>query len=335
MATIRDVAKEASVSVATVSAVINNKPGVSDRARHKVMAAIQALDYRPNKFAQALSNNRSAMIGVLIPSIDNPFFPQVVKSLEDVFFANGYSTFICNTEGQLDKASRYCEKLLGGFVEGLIISLTWELTQPSILKQIKKAKVPVVGMAGSRVVKDFDAVIPDDFQGAFDATAYLIKLGHRRIGFIAAQNSRTSELRLEGYRKALEEHGLIVDEDLVALGKGYSSLEGQKLAKNLLDMDNRPTALFCFNDVMACGALAAAHEKRLVIPDEISVMGFDDSTGEYLFPQLSSVVIPKKEMGFLAGSLLIDRIRKKPEHPQLIKLKNRLVARDSTGVPHS
>ncbi len=333
MATIRDVAKKAGLSVATISAVINDKPGVSAAARAKAQAAIAELKYVPNRTAQALSNSRGSTIAVLIPSIENPFFPQVVKSLEDVFQSNGYLTFVCNTEGRIDRAEAYIRQMSRGFIEGAVISLTWELTQPSILDAFRQWRIPVVGLAGARPVEGMDAVIPDDPLGAYEAAEHLIKLGHRRIGFIAAQQSKTSEMRLKGYRRAFSDYGLEYNEAHVCLGRNYSNAEGHILTKALLNRRDCPTALFCFNDVMAQGALAAAHEEGIHVPDDLSIIGFDDTLGEYAYPQLSSVTLPKSEMGFLAGSLLMDHLQGRHHEPRLIKVKPRLVIRNSTAPP--
>lgn len=333
MTTMRDVAKKAGLSVATISAVINNKPGVSAAARAKAQAAIDELHYIPNRTAQALSNNRGSTIAVLIPSIENPFFPQVVKSLEDVFQSNGYLTFVCNTEGRVDRAEAYIRQMSRGFIEGAVISLTWELTQPSILESFSKWRIPVVGLAGARPVEGMDAVIPDDPLGAFEAVEHLVKLGHRRIGFIAAQQSKTSEMRLQGYTQALETHGLALNDSYICLGRNYSNAEGYILTKSLLNRSTPPTAIFCFNDVMAQGALAAAHEEGIHVPDDLSIIGFDDTLGEYSYPQLSSVTLPKSEMGFLAGSLLMDHLNGRHHEPRLVKVKPRLVIRNSTAPP--
>lgn len=331
MATIRDVARKAGLSVATVSAVLNNKPGVSERSEQRVLQAIKELDYRPNRVARALSRNSSNTVGMLVPSVDNPFFPQVVKSVEDVFFENRYVTLLGNTEGKTDRALYYIKSMLSGWAEGLIITLTWEMTQPEVVDNLKRARVPVVGLAGARIISDFDAVVPDDPKGAYDAVHYLIGLGHRNIGFIGVQDSQSTTLRLKGYRDALEAAGIAIQDELIMLGRSYEKADGYILTKALLRRAPRPTALFCYNDVMALGALSALHEENIRIPEEMSVLGFDDTAGSYCYPQLTSVALPKTEMGFLAASLLLDRLKGKDTPREVITVKPRLVIRDSTG----
>ena len=331
MATIRDVARRAGLSVATVSAVVNNKPGVSERAQQEVLKAIKDLDYRPNRVARALSRSSSSTVGVLVPSVDNPFFPQVVKSVEDVFFENRFVTLIGNTEGKVERALYYIKSMLSGWAEGLIITLTWEMIQPEVLDSLRRGRVPIVGLAGARIIPEYDAVIPDDPQGAFDAVKYLLGLGHRNIGFIGVQESQSTTLRLEGYQRALEEAGLEIQKDLIMLGRNYEQANGYILAKALLRRSPRPTAFFCYNDVMAMGAVSALHEEHIRIPEEMSVLGFDDTAGSYCYPQLTSVALPKTEMGFLAASLLLERVRGKDTSPEVITVRPRLVVRDSTG----
>jgi DNA-binding LacI/PurR family transcriptional regulator len=335
MATIRDVARRAGLSVATVSAVLNNKPVVSERSRRKVLQAIEELDYRPNRVARALSRNSSNTVGMLVPSVDNPFFPQVVKSVEDVFFENHFVTLIGNTEGKPERALYYIKSMLSGWADGLIITLTWEMTQPEVLDNLKRARVPVVGLAGARIIPEFDAIIPDDTEGAFDAVSYLVDLGHRQIGFIGVQDSQSTVLRLQGYKDALQQAGLPVHNDLIMLGRGYEKADGYMLAKALMCCSPRPTAVFCYNDVMALGALTALREENIRIPEDVSLMGFDDTAGPYCHPQFTSVALPKSEMGFLAASLLLDRIRGKEGPPETVTVRPRLVVRDSTGPgPH-
>lgn len=331
MATIRDVARRAGLSVATVSAVINNKPVVSEESRRKVLQAIEELDYRPNRVARALSRNSSNTIGVLVPSVDNPFFPQVVKSVEDVCFQNRFVTLIGNTEGKPERALYYIKSMLSGWADGLLITLTWEMTQPEVLDSLKRAGVPVVGFAGARVIPEFDAVIPDDVRGAFDAVRYLVDLGHREIGFIGVHDSQSTALRLQGYKEALKQAEIAIDDGLIMLGSGYEKADGYMLAKALLRRSPRPTALFCYNDVMALGALTALHEENIRIPEDVSILGFDDTAGRYCYPQLTSVALPKAEIGFLAASRLLERIRGKDGPQEVITVKPQLVIRDSTG----
>lgn len=333
MATIRDVARKAGLSVATVSAVLNNKPGVSEAAREKVLESIRELNYRPNRIARALSKNRSSIVGILVPSIDNPFFPQVVKSIEDVFSRNHFVTLVGNTEGSVERTLYYIKTMLGGWVDGLIVSMTWEMNQPEVLEMLHSSGVPIVGLAGARVIPGVDAVIPDDRKGAYEAVRYLISLGHRRIGFLGVIDSQTTQLRLEGYKDALAEGGISFDDELVILGRSYENADGYMLAKAFLQRVPRPTALFCFNDVMALGALAALHEEGISIPGQMSIMGFDDTAGSYSYPQLTSVALPKAEMGFLAASRLLERIEGKGGGPQVIRVKPKLVIRESTGLP--
>lgn len=331
MATIRDVAKHAGVSVATVSAVINQNRKVSERLKIKVLRAIGELNYRPNRLARALSKKRTHMIGCLVPTIANPFFPQIVKSIEDIAFQNRFGVFVCNTEGSPEKVAYYQRMLIETQVDGVIIALTWELARPEVVNQFLEAGIPVVGLAGARRIDLVDCVVDDDIRGGFDATTHLIDLGHTKIGFIGANDSETTRLRLEGYRKALEVAGLMFDERIIALGGAYSELEAYALTKMLIGRHPEITAIFAFNDVMALGTISALTDSGVSVPSEVSVIGFDDTIAPFTHPKMSTITIPKEEMGRLAANILIGRIEGNAEKPQIFEIRPKLVVRGSTA----
>lgn len=331
MATIRDVAKRAGVSVATVSAVINKNRRVSERLTAKVLEAIKELDYRPNRLARALFKKRTYMIGCLVPTIANPFFPEIVKSVEDIAFQNHFGVFICNTEVDASKVAYYQRMLIETQVDGVIMALTWELARPEVIMEFLENGIPVVGLAGARRAEQIDCVVTDDVRGGFDATMHLIDLGHTRIGFIGAVESETTRLRLFGYRKALQAAGLPVDERLIVLGSAYSEIEGYTLTKMLIGRHPEVTAIFAFNDVMALGALSALNDSGIRVPQDISVIGFDDTIAPFSWPKLSTIAVQKEEMGRLAANLLMGRIQGNSEPPQVFEIRPKLVVRDSTG----
>lgn len=332
MATIRDVARYAGVSVATVSAVINNQNRkVSEKLRKKVLKAVEELNYRPNRLARALSKKRTHMIGCLVPTIANPFFPQIVKSVEDIAYQNRFGVFVCNTEGSPEKVAYYQGMLIETKVDGVIIALTWELARPEVVNQFLEAGIPVVGLAGAKRIDLIDCVVDDDIRGGFDATTHLLALGHARIGFIGVNDSETTRLRLEGYRKALETAGLPFNEKLIALGNAYSELEAYALTKMLIGRHPEITAIFAFNDVMALGAISALTDSGISVPTEVSVIGFDDTIAPFTHPKMSTITIPKEEMGRLAANILIGRIEGNAEKPQVFEMRPKLVVRDSTA----
>lgn len=330
MATIRDVASQAGVSVATVSAVINQSCKVSDKLTARVLEAAAELNYRPNRLARALSKKQTHLIGCLVPTIVNPFFPQIVKSVEDIAFENNFGVFVCNSEGSSAKVSYYQRMLMETQVDGVILALSWELARPEVVAPFLDAGIPVVGLAGARRLAAIDCVVIDDIQGGFDATAHLLSLGHVKIGFIGAQHSETTRLRLAGYQKALAQSGLPFEEGYVVLGSSFSEIEAYALTKGLLTRRPEISAVFAYNDLMALGILSAVTDCGYSVPRDISVIGFDDTVA-FSLPKLSTMAIPKGEMGRIAAHILMKRIAGKTDIPQVFEIRPQLVVRDSTA----
>jgi LacI family transcriptional regulator len=331
MATIRDVAEQAGVSIATVSAVFNQSCKVSEKLTTKVLLAAKELNYHPNRLARALSVKRSHIIGCLVPTIVNPFFPQILKSVEDIAFENNFGVFICNSEGRSEKVAYYQRMLLETQVDGVILALSWELAKLEVINPFLKAGIPVVGLAGARRIDLIDCVITDDIQGGFDATNHLISFGHTKIGFIGTQNSETTRLRLLGYRKALETAGLPFNERYITLGSSFSEIEAYTITKVLLERYPEISAYFAYNDIMALGVIKAITDNGFHVPKDISVIGFDDTLASFSLPRMSTIAVPKQEMGRIASNILINRIEGKVvDYPQIYEIRPNLIARDST-----
>lgn len=333
LTTMKDVAARAGVSVATVSAVINASRPVSERLRQRVLAAIEELQYRPNHVARALSTKKSFVIGGLVPSIANPFFPQILKSVEEIAFRHSFSVVVCNTDGNLEKVRRYQQMLLENRVAGVFLTLTWDLARPEVIRPFTEANIPIVGLAGARVVDEIDVIMPDDERGSREMTAVLLGLGHRRIAFIGVEESETTRLRLRGYRAACEEAGVQVCQELIRLGNRFDESEGYALTKRLLAEKQEFTALVAYNDVMAQGALTALAEGGIRVPEDVSVAGYDDTVARFTRPKLASVAIPKERMGRLAADLLIERINGYKGEPQKILLRPEPIVRESISPP--
>lgn len=331
MTTVRDVAKKAGVSVATVSAVINQSGKVSEKLTFRVLEAIRELNYRPNRLARALSKKRTHIIGCLVPTIVNPFFPQVIKSVEDIAFQNNFGVFVCNSEGNAGKVNYYQQMLIETQVDGVIIALSWELAKPEVVNPFLEAGIPVVGLAGARRLDFIDCVVVDDVQGGFEATNHLISLGHSKIGFIGAKNSETTRLRLLGYQKALAAAGIEFNDQYTVLGSSFSEVEAYTLTKALLGRRPEITAIFTYNDMMALGAVSALTDNGIHIPAEVSVVGFDDSVSSFNLPKISTVAIPKEEMGRIAANILMNRIEGQSGSPQIFEIRPQLVVRNSTA----
>ena len=314
MASIRDVAKVAGVSVSTVSHVINQTRYVSEETQAKVLAAMEDLNYKPNRLASSLrrKDKRTNTLGLLIPDSTNPFFAEVLRGVEDASFDAGYNVFLCNSDDDPNKELYYIEVLLSKQIDGII--LVSEGTHGDSLVLLANNQIPSVLVDREVSGTITDSVLVDNETGGYQATEYLIELGHTRIGCIPGPSLLTpSAARVQGYRKALSEHNLIQDDDLILMGD-FRAQSGFEATKKLLNLDELPTAIFACNDLMAVGALHAADEAGLSVPGDISIVGFDDITlASFTKPPLTTIAQPSQEMGLLAAEMVIGRI----ENPNL------------------
>ncbi|HEY3475619.1 MAG TPA: LacI family DNA-binding transcriptional regulator, partial [Anaerolineales bacterium] len=258
MTTIREVAESAGVSYATVSHVINNTRLVSPETRERVLAAMAALNYRPNALARSLRQGKTNTIGLVLPDSANPFFAEISRCIEDETFRKGYSVFLCNTELDIQRELFYVDVLSKKQVDGIIFIAAGD--QADSLDFLISRNMPVVMIDRDVPNVEVDAVLTDHQLGGYLATRHLLELGHTLIACIAGPSSITpSAERIIGYRKALEEAGLPYDEKLVVRGD-YHAQSGMDITNAILQMNPRPTAIFALNDLMALGALRAAAE---------------------------------------------------------------------------
>ncbi len=328
-----EVAKEARVSAATVSYVVNNGPRpVAPETRTKVLAAIQKLGYRPNAVARNLRMQHTSTIGLIIPDTYNPFFAEVARGVEQVAFENNMTVVLCHSDYKLERELQYIEVLQAERAAGVIWFPATNSTEPAI--RVSNYGMPLVVL--DRVLPGVRApfVVADNFLGGYLATKHLIELGHKTIACIIRPMvlSHSSE-RIRGYRQALEDHGIPFDETLLVTG-GFRLEDGRHAALEILKLPSKPTAIFAYNDFMALGAMRAIHEKSIPIPGSISIVGFDDiPQSAYTSPALTTVSQPKLEMGRQGGSLLLDvmegrTISLKDNAPLSVKL----ILRESTGA---
>ena len=331
MATMKEVAKLAEVSVATVSRVLNNKPNVSPELRSRVLQAVEKLNYKRNRVARSLRAKTSLIIGLVISDIQNPFFTSVVRGVEDVAYAHGYTLLLCNSDEDPTKERLYIDIMLAERVAGVIISPVAEVDNYSSV--LLQAGVPVVAMDRRMRDLEVDTVVINNVEGVYQAVGHLIEQGHRRIGFIGGPTrTTTGRERQEGYQKALAEHGLELDQALIKIGD-FKQDSGYQMACQLLEMDDPPTAIFTANNLMTLGALNAIHEKKLSIPQEVAIVGFDDmSWAQSLAPPLTAVAQPTYELGRTAADLLLRRIGDPNRPTEQICLEANLVVRESSGA---
>lgn len=326
-----DVARLAGVSTATVSYVVNNGPRpVSSEARAKVVQAIQQLGYRPNSVARNLRRQRTSILGVVLPDTQNPYFAQVTRGIERVAFQCGYFVIQFHSDNSLERELQFVDLLSMERAAGAIWIPTTGSHEP--IERLANYKIPVVVL--DRQVPDVDipTVVAANFHGGYLATNHLIELGHTCIGYIGRPNDLShSQPRFDGYCATLKEHGLTVDPTLVIRG-GFRMEDGRLAALELIHHSPRPTAIFAFNDFMAIGALRAAYECNLRVPQDLAIVGYDDIPGAaFTNPALTTVRQPKFELGQRAAELLIDLISGKTvTTPPPLEVE--LVIRESSGA---
>lgn len=307
MATMRDVAAAAGVSVTTVSHVINGTRFVSEDLRNRVLEAMEELNYRPNILARGLRVGKTNTIGLIVPDNSNPFFAEVSRVVEDVGFDSGYSVILCNSDGNLDKELTYIAVLVAKQVDGIIFIAS--SSQSEHLRLLTNEKIPVVVADREMPDLDVDLVLVDNSRGGYEATKYLLELGHRRIGCITGPSDITpSAERINAYRQALSEFNVPFEENLVV--RGDFQFEGGKRAMSqLLALPKVPSAVFICNDVMAIGAMGSIRSAGLRIPEDISIVGFDDiDQASATWPPLTTVAQPIEQMARIATELLIGRL---------------------------
>jgi LacI family transcriptional regulator len=327
---IYDVAREAQVSVFTVSAVINKKDHVGAALKRRVETAIQKLEYRPNSLAQSLASERTHTIGVVVPDISNPFFPMVVRGAEDAAQKHGYSTLLCNSDANAEKEEIYLELLLSKRVDGILLTKSPGNLSSRIHRMIADMKVPVVLMMRTYPSLTNDSVTTDDLKGSFDAVSHLARVGHQRIALVGGPlNVSNGRARWQGYRKALSENGLKFDPELTYEGD-YRTESGYRAGLSLLT--HRPDAVFVANYLMTVGFLEAAQEMGMRCPDDFGLVTLDDYPWLKLFnPPITAVELPKYEVGSVATELLLERIAGKGGRSETRKIMPQLRVRESCG----
>jgi LacI family transcriptional regulator len=330
MATIREVAEMAGVSFATVSHVINQTRFVSEETRQRVLEAMKELGYRPNALAQSLRSGKTKTFGLILPDISNPFFAEIGRCIEDAAFKLGYSVILCNSERNPDKEDFYVDVLIKKQVDGVIFVGTTD--QVESLDPLLDQKLPVVVIDRDLPNLEVDALLIDNYAGGIQATRHLIDCGHRRIACIGGPSLITPDSkRVNAYHEALNLAGLPLDERLVIRGD-YHPESGYEITKMLLNQPDPPTAFFVCNDMMAFGALRAIANAGCKVPEDISVVGFDDiELAAYFNPTLTTVAQPKVEIGIRSTQLLIERIEQKSRPYQKAVLPVKLIVRESSG----
>ncbi|HEY3368114.1 MAG TPA: LacI family DNA-binding transcriptional regulator [Symbiobacteriaceae bacterium] len=305
--TIRDVAQAAGVGLATVSRVLNDSGYVRPETRERVLQACSDLGFVPSQLARSMVRRSTATIGLIVPDITNPFFPAITRGVEDAASEVGYTVFLCNTDNDPAMEALDVRKLRERRVDGIIFVGTTD--RHELVTGLLAGEVPVVVTDRQLDDLDVDSVLVNNSLGAQAAVRHLIDLGHRRIAHAAGHPAtRTGQDRLAGYQQALQEASIPYDPSLVVFGE-YTLESGYAAAQILLGRAPRPTAVFAGNDLMAIGMLRAATEAGIAVPDELSVVGFDDiQMAALIHPALTTVRQPAYDMGRRAMTMLHERI---------------------------
>ena len=329
--TIQDVARAARVHPSTVSRVLNARPELLLRleTRARVVAAAERLGYRPSVLARSLRLRRTLTLGMLVPDIANPFFPPIIKGAEDIAHARGYTLVLCNTADVPEREATYLRVLRERQVDGALIAST-RMADATITALRADGFPFVLVNRATRGSIDL-AVTIDNRAAAGEAIAHLADLGHRRIAQVAGpQTTTTGAERVAGARRALRARGL--DASVVVEAEAWSESAGYRAARQLLNGVDPPSAIFGANDLIALGVLRAAREAGLRVPDDLSVVGFND-IGESALIDLTTVHVPQEEMGAAAARLLIAALEHEPLAERRVVLPARMVVRGSTAAP--
>jgi DNA-binding LacI/PurR family transcriptional regulator len=329
--TIKDVALKANVSVQTVSAVVNGKPGITEETSARVRAAIQELGYRPFGIARSLRTGQTRTIALIVSDIANPFFATIASTAEDYAHRSGYSLILYNTHDDSNRENSYLEKAAQNWVDGVLFVATQDrVTSLDVLNAID---IPYVAL--DRIPEEYKgpSITLDNVLASRMGTEHLLDLGHVDIVHISGPlHLRLARERLKGYQDAMEAHG----QQPVSLGDERSNWrydEGYRVMQQILALPTRPTAIVAANDRMAIGAMRAIFDAGLRVPDDISVVGVDDlPVTAYTVPSLTTIRQPFEQIGTLGIQLLLDILQKRPVEQTSIAIKPTLIVRQSTAA---
>lgn len=335
-ATIKDIARQLNISVATVSRALRNLPDVSPQTRKSVLDIAQKLDYQPNSIALSLLKKKTNVVGIVVPDIAVPFFASAISGIQEVLFKSGYHLMICQSNECYQTEITNVQALLASRVEGLIMSLSKETIDHEIFRSLFKKGTPIVFF--DRVCEDIDTykVVVDDYQGAFMAVEHLISVGCRRIAHLAGQPTLSiSRNRLNGYLDALKKHNLPIDPELI-MYSGFIKENVIVATRQLVNMPCRPDGIFMVTDPVAIQAMVVIKEIGLRIPEDIAVVGFGNEIFTSIFePSLTTVAQYPNEMGKAAAQLFLNQLKnfsnKHTFAPTTQVIKTKLIIRNSTA----
>ncbi|SDD37989.1 LacI family transcriptional regulator [Terribacillus halophilus] len=327
--TIYDVAREANVSMATVSRVVNGNPNVKPATRKKVLSTIEALGYRPNAVARGLASKRTTTVGAIIPDISSIFFSELARGIEDIATMYKYNMILSNSDQNPDKELTLFNSMLEKQVDGIVF-MGGKISE-ELLQQFEKSPVPIVIAANVQGTGDTPSVAIDYEQAAYEATKLLIDHDHEHPAFVAGTaEAETNNQKYKGYLRAVMENNAEVKQEyIVKANNTYNS--GLEAAKQLVDLTNRPSAVFVSSDEMALGVIHGFQDNGLRVPEDIEVVGYDNTRlATMVRPTLSTVVQPTYDIGAVAMRLLTKLMNKEEVSEKNVILPHRIIERNST-----
>ena len=329
--TMNEVAKLAGVSVATVSRVVNGNDGVTKKLEQRVVRAMKALNYHPSSLARSFKQQKTQLIGVMVPLLDHPFYSRLATAIEQRLFQSDYRAIICNSEEKHEREEAYIEMLLRQRVDGVIINTS--ATDTEYLRDLQEQNIPFVMIDRILEAVQCVKVFSDNSQGGYLGMQHLIELGHRRIGIVAApMYPELIHRRIQGTRKALEHYDIEPDPELLITSDNQQIEIGYEAALQLMELDSPPTAIFALTDVLAVGVMHAVSSLHMKVPEDISIIGYDDIPfASYMMPPLTTIAQPIVEMGETAVDLLLRQIDNPDLEPDRAVLPTHLVVRESTA----
>ncbi|UOF91007.1 LacI family transcriptional regulator [Fodinisporobacter ferrooxydans] len=334
MVTMKQVAEKSGFSVATVSAVINNLPVVSEKAKVQILKAIEELGYRPNVVARSMKTSKTSSIGIIVRDITNPFYPKVISSLEEVAWSYGYEVFLCNTENNVERERKYIDNLIGKRVDGIIIT-TAQLERDEYYEKLRKLKIPYVFLnrKPEQLLENEFFVGTDNCLAVEKVIAHLANMGYKKISFLCGQlHLSTFRERYDGFLKGMKNQNLEIEQKWICIGD-YSQEKGYEYAQRMLKDKNIPEVIVCSSDLLAFGVYTAFKENGIRIPEDVALTGLDNNPFGHLI-DLSSVDMQHKALGEISAKILMELLNQQPVNQQTreILLEPQLVLRKSCGV---
>ncbi len=331
MATMREVAKRAGVSVATVSMVLNNTKPVTPEVRQRVEKALTELDYRPNALARGLFKGKTRVIAFLVPSVSNPVFGENAAAIEEYANQNGYSVFIANTRGSRAIADDHVNRLIEMRVDGVIMTLTWENARDELVERLHRHGIRVVGVSGSYVRPDIDCFMVDEEGAGYALGRYLLSLGHEQCAFVGTSNSAVTQLRMSGLQRAFAESGYAIPGEAVVWADSAEEKAREDASARLLASLGNYSCVVASYDLLATSVLKKLLRQKISIPEHLAVATFGDHYARITVPGLTTMTHSEYEIGRLAVKRLLETIDDPAPSPVSINLEKRLVVRESTG----